>query len=369
MVYLDHNATTPIDERVLAVMLPFLEGYYGNPSGLYRLARLARTAIDNAREQVAALVDASASEIVFTSGGTEANNMALASLTPKAALAISAVEHPSITEPALRLQSQGHQLSVIDVDSNGLITPSAIDRLLENPPELVSIMLANNETGVIQQLEDYIEPLISRGIQVHTDAVQALAKIPVSFKNLKVNMMSLSSHKIYGPKGCGALVVSKDYPLKPILLGGGQEQNRRSGTENVAAIVGFGKAAELAKAELNERSAYLLSLRKRLETELKTIKGIEIFAEQANRLPNTLQIGINGVDGEMLLMQLDQKGIAVSSGSACASGGKQPSPVLLAMAVDKIKANSAIRISLGKNNTEADSLQFIKVLKNLLHQE
>ena len=369
MIYLDHNATTPIDERVLVAMLPFLEGYYGNPSGLYRLARLARTAIDNAREQVAALVDASASEIVFTSGGTEANNQALASLTPQAALAISAVEHPSITEPAIRLQSQGYKLSVIDVDSNGLIMPVAIDQLLENPPELVSIMLANNETGVIQRIECYIEQLIAQGIRVHTDAVQALAKIPVSFRSLNVHMMSLSSHKIYGPKGCGALVVSKNYPLKPLLLGGGQEQNRRSGTENVAAIVGFGKAAELALTEMNERAAYLLTLRKRLEVQLKELKGIEIFAENANRLPNTVQISIEGIDGEMLLMQLDQKGIAVSSGSACASGGKQPSPVLLAMAVDEIRANSAIRISLGKHNTEADCLQFIKVLKNLLHQE
>ncbi len=368
MIYLDHNATTPIDERVLEAMLPFLKNYYGNPSGLYRLGRLSRTAIDTAREQVAALVDARADQVIFTSGGTEANNLALTALPPQAKLAISAIEHPSVTEPALRLKKQGHELSIIAVDNNGSIMPAAIDGLLRWSPAMVSIMLANNETGVVQDVARYAGQLRVHGVNVHTDAVQALAKMPVSFEQLGVQLMSLSSHKIYGPKGCGALVVEKGTMIAPVLLGGGQEHELRAGTENVAAIVGFGKAAELAKLELESRNVYLLELRHLLEQGLETIPGLMLFAKEANRLPNTIQFGICGIDGEMLLMRLDQKGFAVSSGSACASSGGKPSPVLTAMAVDEGLAKSAIRISLGKTNTEAEVLQFIDVLKSLASQ-
>ena len=351
MIYFDHNATTPIDDRVLEAMLPFLKSFYGNPSSLYRHGRIVRSAIDAAREQVAALVDVQASQVIFTSGGTESNNLALATLPPQGRLAISAIEHPSITEPALRLKRLGAQLNIIDVDANGLITQAAIDKIIKEKPDLVSIMLANNETGVIQDLAPYAKQLRANDITVHTDAVQALGKIPVSFKQLGVHLMSLSSHKIYGPKGCGALVFEKGIEIKPVFLGGGQEQELRAGTENVAAIVGFGKAAELAKAELAKRSEQLLALRELLEEGLTTIPGLTIFARQADRLPNTVQFGIPGIDGEMLLMKLDQKGIAVSSGSACASGGSIPSPVLIAMGVEAGLAKSAIRISLGLANT------------------
>lgn len=368
MIYLDHNATTPVDERVLEAMLPFFKDFHGNPSSLYRLGRLSRTAIDTAREQVAALADAPASQVIFTSGGTEANNLALTALAPQARLAISAIEHASITEPALHLESQGHELATLAVDEHGYITQAAIDELLQCPPDLVSIMLANNETGVIQDVARYAAQLRAHGVKVHTDAVQAFAKIPVSFRQLGVQLMSLSSHKIYGPKGCGALIVEKGVSITPLLLGGGQEQAFRAGTENVAAIVGFGKAAELAKIELAERGAHLLTLRNLLEQGLATIPGLTLFARESNRLPNTVQFGIHGMDGEMLLMKLDQKGIAVSSGSACASGGSRPSPVLTAMAVDGTLAKSAIRISLGKANTEAEILKFIDVLKSLLGQ-
>lgn len=368
MIYLDHNATTPIDERVLDAMLPFLKNYYGNPSSLYRLGRLSRTAIDTARGQVAALVDVRSEQVIFTSGGTEANNLALTALPPQAKLAISAIEHPSVTEPALQLKNKGHGLSIIAVDSSGYIMPEAIDGLLQCPPALVSIMLANNETGVVQDVARYAGQLRAHGVKVHTDAVQALAKIPVSFKRLGVQLMSLSSHKIYGPKGCGALVVEKGTMIAPVLLGGGQEHELRAGTENVAAIVGFGKAAELAKLELADRNEYLLKLRRLLEQNLETIPGLTLFSRDANRLPNTVQFGIHGMDGEMLLMRLDQKSIAVSSGSACASTGGKSSPVLTAMAIDEALAKSAIRISLGMANTEAEVMQFINVLKSLLCQ-
>ena len=368
MSYFDHNATTPVDERVLAAMLPFLTSFYGNPSSLYRQGRLVRSAIDAAREQVAALVDAPASQIIFTGGGTESNNLALAALAPQGKLAISAIEHPSITEPALRLKSLGAQLSIIDVDADGLVTPTAIAKLIKAKPDLVSIMLANNETGIIQDLAPVARQLSANGISIHTDAVQALGKIPVSFKQLGVQLMSLSSHKLYGPKGCGALVFEKGVTITPLLLGGEQEQGLRAGTENVAAIVGFGKAAELAKTELTQRSAQLLALRTLLEDGLSTVPGLSIFARQAERLPNTVQFGIPEIDGEMLLMKLDQKGIAVSSGSACASGSAAPSPVLTAMGVEAGLAQSAIRISLGVANTEAEILEFINLLKALVYQ-
>ncbi|MDO9107013.1 MAG: cysteine desulfurase family protein [Methylovulum sp.] len=368
MIYLDHNATTPIDERVLDAMLPFLKIFYGNPSSLYRHGRLVRSAMDTAREQVAAACDANASQLVFTSSGTEANNMALATLSAQSLFAISAVEHPSVTEPAQHLKSRGHALTIIDVDADGLVTEESIANLIPQQPELVSIMLANNETGVIQDVAFYAGQLSARKINVHTDAVQALGKMPLSFKQLGVGLMSLSSHKIYGPKGCGALVFDKKMLIKPLLFGGGQEQGLRAGTENVAAIVGFGKAAELAQTELAGRNRHLCHLRDVLEQGLARIPGLTMFAQHAKRLPNTVQFGVAGVDGEMLLMKLDKKAIAVSSGSACASGGTEPSSVLTAMGVSGQQAKAAIRISLGKSNTEEEVSEFINVLNALVNQ-
>lgn len=366
MIYFDHNATTPVDDRVLETMLPFLKLFFGNPSSLYRHGRLARSAISSAREQLAALVGVQSTQVIFTSGGTEANNLALSAIKPGSKLAISAVEHPSITEPAENLACQGHELKLIGVDNKGRVTQGAIDEVAQYRPDFVSIMLANNETGVIQDVANYAHQLRDKDIIVHTDAVQALGKIPVDFNQLGVNMMSLSSHKIYGPKGCGALIFDKEVSLKAMLLGGGQEQGFRAGTENVAAIIGFGKAAELAGAELAQRADYLLKLKRLLEGRLAAIAGIRIFAKEAERLPNTIQFGIEGMDGEMLLMKLDQKGIAVSSGSACASGGGKPSPVLAAMGVAAEFAKSAIRVSLGKDNTEAEIIGFTDLLETLV---
>lgn len=366
MIYLDHNATTPIDERVLDAMLPFLTTFYGNPSSLYRPGRVVRSAIETAREQIASLVGAQPAQVIFTSGGTEANNLALATGRPDEGLAISAIEHPSIAEPARRMKTQGRELAIIDVDADGLISQEAIDRIIRRKPGLASFMLANNETGVIQDVARHARQLREHGILIHTDAVQALGKIPVDFNRLGVHLMSLSSHKIYGPKGCGALVFEKGVEINPLLLGGGQEQDLRAGTENAAAIVGFGKAAELARVELAERGQNLLALRKLLEDGLTTIPGLTIFARQAPRLPNTVQFGIDGLDGEMLLMRLDQKNIAVSSGSACASGAREPSAVLTTMGVNPDLAKSAIRVSLGQSNTAADIDKFIELLKSLL---
>jgi len=366
MIYFDHNATTPVDEQVLEAMLPFYKQFFGNPSSLYRQGRLVRSAVDTAREQIASLVNALPAQVIFTSGGTEANNLALTALEPGQKLAISAIEHPSVMEPSENLAKSGCELSSIEVDGDGLVTEQAVDKVLQQKPALVSILLANNETGIIQDIPTIAARLKAENVIVHTDAVQALGKMPVDFHRLGVDMMSLSSHKIYGPKGCGALIFNKSVKLKPMHLGGGQEQGFRAGTENAPAIVGFGKAAELARWELAQRVSYLEKLKKTLEDNLNSIPGVHIFAKGANRLPNTVQFGIDGMDGEMLLMKLDQKGIAVSSGSACASGGGKTSPVLAAMGVSPELAKSAIRVSLGKDNTEAEIIHFINHLKTLV---
>lgn len=364
MIYFDHNATTATDERVVEAMLPYLTTFYGNPSSLYKLGRIAQSAIATAREQVAALVGAKPAQVIFTAGGTEANNLALKLSNINMSIAISAVEHPSIAE----ISRQWKNRHVIPVDTNGVISLPAVKTLFyKHPlPRLVSIMMANNETGAIQNIEEITHFFQSGHTLIHTDAVQAAGKIPISWSRLNVDSMSFSSHKIYGPKGCGALVIDKKVAVTPQLIGGGQENGWRAGTENVAAIVGFGKAAEIALLELEARAEHCYMLRLQLERELKVIPNITIFSEQVDRLPNTVQFGIAGIDGEMLLMQLDQKNIAVSSGSACASGGGEASKVLIAMGVDYTLAKSAIRVSLGKSNTIAEINQFITVLKSIV---
>lgn len=365
MIYFDHNASTPVDERVLDAMLPYLKNIYGNPSSLYRLSRIARSAINTAREQIAALIEAQPEEIIFTSGGTEANSLAFAN-SGSGRIFISSIEHPSVVENA-KLQST--PVYTLETDPNGQILATVFAKNPLAPKDFVSIMLANNETGAIQNIIEFAEITAKAGAIFHTDAIQALGKIPVSFKKLCVQLMSLSSHKIYGPKGCGALIFSKDFSLKPLLLGGDQEFGLRAGTENVAAIVGFGKAAELAKNELNQRTAKSLALKTRLELKLQKIPNLVIFAQNSPRLANTVQFGINGISGEMLLMQLDRHDIAVSSGSACNAATNVISPVLNAMSINPNIAKSAIRISLGKDNNEQEIDNFVNVLNTLISQE
>lgn len=361
MIYFDHNATTPVDERVLDAMLPYLQTIYGNPSSLYRLGRIARSALDTAREQVAALVDVQPSQILFTSGGTEANALALANAN--GTLFISALEHPSVFENA---GAKPNLVIRLKADASGRIPPETLDSFELQPGDFVSVMLANNETGAIQDVTGIARRLAGRGVTMHSDAVQALGKIPLSFKKLGIQLMSLSSHKIYGPKGCGALIFAENMHLQALQRGGDQEGGLRAGTENVAAIVGFGKAAELAKSELEQRASKMQLLRDRLEGQLKTIPGLTIFAEQAPRLPNTVQFAVPGVNGEMLLMQLDQHGIAVSSGSACSASSGEISPVLAAMNVEPALAKGAVRVSLGKYNHCHEVDQFVDILKTLL---
>lgn len=366
MIYFDHNATTPLDEAVCEAMQPFLGAFYANPSSLYRAGRVARSAINTAREQVAALVSVQPSQVIFTSGGTEANNLALKGIAGLKKMAVAAFEHPSVLETAQSLQRQGAIVDTIAIQANGLIDCESFKRVVDNGAELISVMLANNETGAVQDIARLAASLRQANVIFHTDAVQALGKIPIDFNRIGVQLMTLSGHKIYGPKGCGALVIDSKIPLQPVICGGGQENGLRGGTENVAAIVGFGKAAELAEAELRRRSDHLLRLTQQLQSGLRQIAGLELFGNGVARLPNTVQFGIPGTDGEMLLMQLDGKGFAVSSGSACASGGGQPSHVLMAMGVDSALAKSAIRVSLGQANTEEEIEHFITTLKTLV---
>lgn len=368
-IYLDHNATTPLDERVLAAMLPYFGAQYGNASSLYRPGRDARAAIETAREQVAALVRAHPSQVVFTGGGTEANNLALKGAVvghQLRTLAVSAIEHASVLAPARGLRKQGVELHLIAADPLGQVSVSALEPALAGPgPALVSVMLANNETGVVQDVAALAARAKAARALIHTDAVQAAGKIAVDFTALGVHLMSLSAHKIYGPKGVGALVVDKALDVEPLLHGGGQEKGRRAGTENVAAIVGFGAAAELAAAELESRTAHVARLRSRLETGLRELPGVTVFAATAQRLPSTTFFGLPGIDGEALLMALDACDIAVASGAACDSGSAEPSHVLRAMGVDEALARGAVRVSLGQGNCEADIDALLAALRRL----
>ncbi len=361
MIYFDHNATTALDERVLEEMLPFLGQLHGNPSGLYRLARVSRSAIETARERIAQLINAQPEHIIFTSGGTEANNLALKSGLIKSHLMTSEIEHPSILES---LPESALKKTLIGVGTDGIISFQEISDAADF--DFASFMLANNETGAIQDIKKITQLAKNRAALIHTDAVQALGKISIDFQDLGVDLMSISSHKIYGPKGCGALISKHKSLMTALMTGGGQEQGMRAGTENVAAIVGFGKAAELARLELEERQEHSFKLREYLERQLHGIPAIKIFSEFVPRLPNTAQIGIQGCIGEMLLMQLDQQNIAVSSGSACASNEEASSHVLAAMRIDPELAQSAIRVSLGKNNTLEEIDVFVQKLKQII---
>ncbi|MBD3610405.1 MAG: cysteine desulfurase [Gammaproteobacteria bacterium] len=346
--YLDYNASTPLDKRVLEAMMPYLSGQYGNASSRHYEGRMAKQAIELAREQLAAAVNAHPSQVIFTSGGTEANNLALKGFQQMHAgahIACSRIEHASIMVPAKSLKA-----GEIAVNAQGRVE---IDSLPKENGALASIMAVNNETGVIQDIKALAERVRHSGGVVHTDAVQALGKVEVDFAAWGVQMMSLSGHKIYGPKGVGALVVDKAISLYPQLQGGGHEKGRRSGTENVAAIVGFGAAAEMMAGEWPARMKRSMQLRDRLEQNLnKSMDEVCIFSQETERVANTSMFSIPGIDGEAMLMALDEAGFAVSSGSACDSKSIEPSHVLMAMGIDEPTARGAIRVSLGKDSTE-----------------
>lgn len=366
-VYLDWNATAPLDARVRDAMLPWLDGRFGNASSRHEYGRQARAAIDEARGRVAAAAGAHPTEVIFTSGGSEANNLFIkgaAALLRPAVIAVSAIEHPCVREPARQLRRSDWTLREIAVDRAGLIKRSDWQAVLATRPALVSVMLANNETGVLQDVATLAREAREAGAWFHTDAVQALGKIPLDFRALGVGAMTLSAHKLGGPLGAGALVVDKRIELSPLIAGGGQERGLRSGTENVAAIVGFGVACELAVERLAQEGARLAALRDRLEAELVQ-GGLHVFSAGAPRLPNTIFFAREGLDGETLVAKLDRAGFACASGSACSSANPEPSHTLLAMGVEPTLARGAVRVSLGCDTQDADVDGFIACFRRL----
>jgi cysteine desulfurase len=364
-VYFDHNATTPVDDRVFEAMLPFLRGNYGNASSRHEIGTVARGAVNAAREQVAALVNVQPSQVIFVSGGTEANNTFIkgaASYLKPTQVAVSAIEHPCVAKPAQELARAGWKLRKLAVSPDGELDLDDVDSALKEPTGLVSVMLANNETGVIQNVAAAGERARRVKAWMHTDAVQALGKIPVDFAALNVHAMTLSAHKIYGPKGAGALVVDKRLEVRPLIHGGGHEGGLRSGTENVPAIVGFGAACELAAGRMGDLAAQLELMRARLERGLHEM-GAVIFGERAPRIPNTSYFAFEGIAGETLVIEVDKAGYAVAPGAACSSANPEPSATLLAMGVETELARGAVRFSLGAANTNEQVDDFLRALK------
>lgn len=357
-IYLDNNATTPLHPEVLEAMLPGLRENYGNPSSIHSFGRSARVQLDEAREKVACLINAHSSEIIFTSGGTEANNLALLGVAFKDKenkIITSKIEHPSVLNPCRQLEEQGVEVHYLDVDGSGRIDIDDLEAQITESTALISLQHANSETGVLQNIKSASEIARNKGILFHTDAVQSVAKIPFDLKNYPVDLLSISAHKFYGPKGVGALYLRKGTPaLFSPLCGGNQEKKRRGGTENVAGIMGFGKACELANENISETSK-LADLRDYFQNRVcELIPRTELWGDKANRLPNTLNLGFDGVAGDTLLIALDIEGVAVSTGSACSSGTGLPSPVLRAMGIPNDKINSSIRFSLGCSISKSD---------------
>ncbi|MGJ8669057.1 MAG: cysteine desulfurase family protein [Oceanococcus sp.] len=370
-MYFDHNATTPMLPEVFEAMTPWLSQHYGNPSSVHRAGRLARQAIDDARAQVADLLGAQPGEVIFTSGGTEANNMALRCLRGEArSWIVGATEHAAVIDAAKALAgTDGDQCRVLNVDKQGLISSdelSAALRVTEGRNRLVSIMWANNETGVIQNIDKLGAIAREAGALMHTDAVQAAGKLPLNFATSAVDLLSISAHKLYGPKGVGALLRRRDIAVTPLLYGGGHEGGLRAGTENLAGIVGFGRAAALAKERMQQRQQHASVLRERLEAGLRQLPGVHIFAQAVARVPNTCQFGVDGFHSEALLMELDKRDIAVTSGSACHAGSGKPTHVLLAMHCAEDLAHSAVRVSFGEQNTALEVDQFLAALQDIV---
>jgi cysteine desulfurase len=368
-VYFDHNATTALKPVVLEAMLPWFSQQFGNASSRHEHGRAARRAIDEARNKVAVALGAHPTEIVFTSGGSEANNLfikgAAACLKP-GLLAVSAIEHPCVIKPAEQLVRRGWRLHKLAVDADGRVDASEYQSVLQQSPKLISVMLANNETGVIQDVAALAAEARRVGACFHTDAVQAVGKIAVDFRALNaagVQAMSVSAHKIGGPKGVAALVLDKRVELEPLIAGGGHERGLRSGTENVAAIVGFGVACELAVQGLDGKRSRLLAQRARLEQGLSAM-GATLFGVVAERLPNTLYFALADIDGETLVGMLDRAGYAVASGAACSSANPEPSHVLRAMGVAPELARGAVRVSLGDGNTAEQIEDFLLTLQD-----
>ena len=362
-VYVDNNATTRVEPQVLDAMLPYFNDFYGNPSSMHSFGGEVAHKIDEARIKVASLINASPDEIVFTSCGTESNSTAIhatiSSIPDKKHIITSRVEHPAVKNLCEYLSKKGYRVTFVPVDRKGMLDVDYLYNSLNDDTAIVSVMWANNETGMIFPIEEISQVVKQKGIVFHTDAVQAVGKVPVDVDKSKVDMLSLSGHKIHAPKGVGALFVRKGTRFSPFLIGGHQEGGRRGGTENVVSIIGLGKAGELAENHLEEVKTRVGQLRDKLESELlRRIPNVMINGDSENRLPNTTSISFEYVEGESILLMIDEFGICASSGSACTSGSLEPSHVLRAMGVPFTAAHGSIRFSLSIYNTE-EEIDFI----------
>src|ERR1700756_4692086 len=359
MIYLDNNATTAIDPQVLDAMLPYLKEQYGNPSSAYSFGKKVAPAIEQAREQVAALLHFDPAEIVFTSCGTESDNTAVQSTLwidrDRKHIITSKVEHSAILRQAEALARRGYEISWIEVDERGLPDLAALEEAIRPETAIVSLMWANNETGVLFPIGEIAAICQRKQTIFHTDAVQAVGKVPIDLRAGNIQFLALSGHKLHAPKGVGVLYVNRSTRFNPFLIGGSQEEKRRGGTHNTASIVGLGKAAELAAVHLSEETTRVKNLRDRFEDEVfSRISGVQLNGDPEHRLPNTANITIEGADSEGLLMLLDQKGVCCSAGSACTAGSLEPSHVLRAMAFSTERARASLRFSFGRFNTEQE---------------
>jgi cysteine desulfurase len=353
-------------------MMPYLKEQYGNPSSIHRYGRLAQKAIKKARKQVADLINVDSSEILFTSGGTESNNTALSGIvkkSPGSTLITSSIEHDAILEPCKKLEMEGIDIVYLPVDSYGIINPLDLKNNLTENTSLVSIMFGNNEVGTIEPISEFVDICKKQNILFHTDAVQAAGKVPLDVKELGVDLLSISSHKINGPKGIGALFIKKGISVDPIILGGGQEKGIRSGTENVANIVGFGKACELAKINLLENISKMKELRDYLSNKIvQEISGVTLNGHPKTRLPNNIHLTFLGVNGEDLLIKLDENGVAASTGSACSVKIQKASHVLQAMGFSHEQITGSLRLTIGISNNLEEMDKTVSILKEVVKE-
>jgi len=375
MIYLDHNATTPLHPRVFEAMEPFLKERWGNASSPHRLGRDARMAVEEARVKIAECVGAEPEEIVFTAGGTESDNLAIRGVLQAVAKArkgwvvTSAVEHHAVLHTCQALEQAGHRIDYLPVNEDGQVELDAAARVLTSQTDLLSVMFANNETGVVNPVVELAELARERGVLIHTDAVQALGKVPLNLKKLGVDLASFAAHKVYGPKGVGFLYVRRGTPLAPVLTGGHQERGLRPGTENVAGIVGMAEAVALVCEAVEKEKARLSELRDRLERSIcQRLGAVKVNGQAAPRVANTSSLSFDAVEGESLVLALDLEGICVSSGSACTTGAPEPSHVLKAMGVPPRLAQGTIRISLGLNTTAEEIDRTVETLEKVVQK-
>jgi cysteine desulfurase len=372
-VYLDNSATTPVDPQVLEAMSPFFTEVFGNASSIHTFGQRARAAVEEAREKLATLVGANARELIFTSGGTEADNTAIRGVAYQFRdkgnhIITSRVEHPAVLSSCRALETEGFQVTYLPVDSIGLVDLQGLADAIRPETILISIMQANNEIGTLQPLEKICAVARDRGILVHSDCVQSLGKIPIDFRKLPLDLASFSGHKIHAPKGIGALFARKNVRFRPFMLGGTHERKRRAGTENVPGIVGIGKAAELAGQHLPEMATLVKAMRDRLEIELLKIPGTIRNGDSRSRVPNICNLSFDHTEGEGLLISLDLEGIAVSTGAACSSGSLEPSHVLVALGREKRDVHGSLRFSFSRMNTDADVDRVLEVLPKVVER-